>query len=164
VTVTRFPIRFDRAFRVLSSLMLLKPSDSFVEIDGDEVRVRMAWGFRTRFRRSAVAAASEYRQRPLSRGVHGFAGKWLVNGAADGIVDVVLAPDQRAHVAGFPVRLRQLLVSVEDPAGLLAALRGWRPGPVDHGSSSRGTRTGDRCYSRQSPCPPPPATSSSPPA
>jgi len=119
----RFPIRFDAAYRVLSAALLLLPSDSFVEVDDEEVRVRMAWGFRARFPRSAVVSATRYQQKPLSRGVHGFAGRWLVNGSGEGVVDIALEPRQRGYVMGFPVRLRNLLVSVEDPAGLMTALR-----------------------------------------
>ncbi len=118
----RFPIRFDAAYRVLSTALLLAPSDSFVEVEGDEVRARMAWGFRARFPRSAVVSVTERERKPLSRGVHGFAGKWLVNGSGEGIVNIALEPRQRGYVMGFPVRLRNLLVSVEDPAGLRAAL------------------------------------------
>jgi len=121
---TRFPIRFDSAYRVLSAALLLSPSDSFVEVEGDEVRVRMAWGFRARFPRSAVASATLYQQKPLSRGVHGVAGRWLVNGSGEGIVDIALEPRQRGYVMGFPVRLRNLLVSVEDPTDLMTALTG----------------------------------------
>lgn len=119
---TRFPIRFDPAYRVLSSALLLASSDSFVEIEGDQVRVRMAWAFRAHFPRSAVVSAIEYQKRPLSRGVHGFAGRWLVNGSGQGIVNIALEPRQRGYVMGFPVRLRNLLVSVEDPTGLASAL------------------------------------------
>jgi hypothetical protein len=120
----RFPIRFDAAYRILFTALLLAPSDWFVEVEGDEVRVRMAWAFRTRFPRSAVASVGEHQKRPISRGVHGFAGRWLVNGSGQGIVDIALEPTQRGHVMGFPVRLRNLLVSVEDPAGLRTALAG----------------------------------------
>ncbi|WP_242394786.1 hypothetical protein [Anaeromyxobacter oryzisoli] len=118
----RFPIRFDAAYRILSSALLLPPSDSFVEVEDDEVRVRMAWAFRARFRRSAVMSATEHQQKPLSRGVHGVAGRWLVNGSGGGIVNITLGPSQRGFVMGFPVRLRNLLVSVEDPIGLMATL------------------------------------------
>jgi hypothetical protein len=118
----RFPMRFDPGYRMLSAALLLRPSDSFVEVEGGEVRVRMAWGFRARFPRSAVASASDFDRRPLSRGVHGFSGRWLVNGSGEGIVRIALEPPQRAWVLGFPVRLRELLVSVESPAGLRAAL------------------------------------------
>ncbi len=122
-TSARFPIRFDPWYRVLSTGLFLPPASSFVEVNGDEVRVRMAWAFRARFPRSAVRAALPYERRPLSRGVHGFAGRWLVNGSGEGIVSLRLEPGQTAYVLGFPVRLRELLVSVEDPPGLVAALR-----------------------------------------
>ena len=118
----RFPIRFDAAYRILSSALFLTPSSSFVEVEGDEVRVRMAWAFRARFPRSAVASATDFQKKPLSRGVHGFAGRWLVNGSGQGIVSINLAARQRGYVLGFPVRLRNLLVSVDDPAGLMTAL------------------------------------------
>jgi hypothetical protein len=45
-----------------------------------------------------------------------------VNAAPDGIVAVELAERVRAFVAGVPVRLRRLMVSLEDPDGFLAAL------------------------------------------
>ena len=119
---TRFPIRFDRVYGMVSTALLLPPSSSYVELEGGEVRVRMGWAFRARFPRSAVASAARYPRRPLSRGVHGLAGRWLVNGSGDGILALELAPPQRAAVLGFPVRLRTLLVGVEDPDGLAAAL------------------------------------------
>jgi hypothetical protein len=93
-----------------------------VEVEGDHVAVRMAWGFTAKFPRSAVVSATEYNRKPLSRGVHGWAGRWLVNGSGEGIVNIGLEPSQRGYVMAFPVRLRNLLVSVEDPAGLIAAL------------------------------------------
>ncbi len=122
--MVRFQIRFDAAYRALSTVLLLLPSDSFLEVDGDEVRVRMGWGFRTRFPSSAVVSATEYTEKPISRGIHGWAGRWLVNGSGDGIVSIALAPIQRGYVMGFPVRLKTLLVSVEDPAGVRASLAG----------------------------------------
>ena len=126
----RFPIRFDPAYRVLSSALLLAPSRSFVDVGRDAVTVRMAWGFRARLPRAAVSSASPHSRRPLSRGVHGFAGRWLVNGSGDGIVEISLAPRQRGYVMGIPVRLKTVLVSVEDPAGLIAALGDRCPGSI----------------------------------
>jgi hypothetical protein len=58
----------------------------------------------------------------VSRGVHGFGGRWLVNGAGDGVLDLRFEPPQKGHVIGWPVTLRQLLVSVDDPNALAAAL------------------------------------------
>jgi hypothetical protein len=118
-----FPIRFDSWYRVLSSALFLPPSRSFVELDGGEVTVCMGWAFSARFSRSAVESTAPYDSRPVSRGVHGFMGRWLVNGSGDGILAINLSPRQRAYTLGFPIELRQLLVSVEDPRGLADALR-----------------------------------------
>jgi hypothetical protein len=118
-----FPIRFDAWYRVLSSALFILPSDSFVEIAGSDVVVRMAWAFRARFPRSAVQSAALVHTNPISRGVHGLAGRWLVNGSGDGILAVALDPPQRGYTLGFPIRLRQLMVSVDDPQALAEALR-----------------------------------------
>jgi hypothetical protein len=123
----RFPIRFDAGYAVLSTALLIFPSDSYVAIEGSVVSARMGWAFRTRFDASCVARASGLGKRVLlTRGVHGFAGRWLVNGSGDGIVKIELEPRQRAYVMGFPVQLRELQVSVDDPAALTAALAGAR--------------------------------------
>ena len=118
----RFPVRFDGWYRIMSSALLLPPSSSYVELDGDQVRVRMGWAFRSAFPRTAVASAAPIAASPLSWGVHGFAGRWLVNGSREGLVAIELIPTQLGYVMGFPVRLRQLIVSVEDTGALTAAL------------------------------------------
>lgn len=120
----RFPIKFDPWYRWLSTVLFLAPSGAYVEVSGEEVRVQMGWAFRSRFRKMAVVSTTQMSKRPLSRGVHGFAGRWLVNGSGRGILAIDLSPTQRGHVIGFPVRLRQLIVSVEEPEALAAALRG----------------------------------------
>jgi hypothetical protein len=122
-TVARFPISFDRWYRVLSYAVGLPPSSSYVDLDKEHVHVRMGWAFRSRFPRSAVVSVSELDVRPLSRGVHGFGGRWLVNGSGRGIVSVQLSPPGRAYLMGFPLRLQELMVSVAEPTALAAALR-----------------------------------------
>ena len=117
----RIPIRFDRWYAVLSSVLGLPPSSSYVEVSSDQVHARMGWAFRATFPKSTVASTEIANQNPLSRGVHGFAGRWLVNGSGQGILGITLNPVQRCHVLGLPVRLKQLMVSVPDP-GVLAAL------------------------------------------
>jgi hypothetical protein len=94
-----------------------------VALSLNEVMVRMGWAFRSRFPRPAIASVSELDVRPLSRGVHGFAGRWLVNGSGRGILSIQLEPRQRAYVMGFPVRLRELQVSVSETSLLAQALR-----------------------------------------
>jgi hypothetical protein len=118
----RFSISFDGWYRVLSRLVGLPPSQAYVEIDGAQVQVRMGWAFRSCFPRAAVASTSTLDRRPLSRGVHGFGGRWLVNGSGRGILVIRLDPVQRAYLMGLPVPLRELLVSVSEPPELAAAL------------------------------------------
>jgi hypothetical protein len=122
MTTQRFPIRFDDWYRVLSTVVFLPPSNAYVLVEHDSVEVRMSWAFRARFPRSAVASATPAQMVVFSRGVHGFAGRWLINGSAEGLVNIDLAASQRGSVMGFPIRLRRLIVSVDDPAALVGAL------------------------------------------
>lgn len=117
-----FPISFDSWYRVLSSLVGLRPSRSYVALGQEQVEVRMGWAFRSRFPRSAIASAAALDMQPLSRGVHGFAGRWLVNGSSRGILSIHLVPTQRAYVMGVRVQLRELLVSVGEPSRLAQLL------------------------------------------
>jgi hypothetical protein len=118
----RYPITFESWYRWLSTVLGLPPSSAYLAIDGDDVEVQMGWAFRARFRRSDVASAASSDMRPISRGVHGFAGRWLVNGAGRNILRIELRPEQRGRVMGVPVRLGELFVSVADPTELAAAL------------------------------------------
>jgi hypothetical protein len=120
--VIHMPISFDGWYRVLSSVIGLLPSHAYVDVQGDQVQVRMGWAFWSRFPCSAVESVSELGRRPVSRGVHGFAGRWLVNGSGRGVVSLELSPRQRAYVLGFPVRLKQLMVSVAEPSALASAV------------------------------------------
>jgi hypothetical protein len=121
---SRFSIKFDSSYAVLSTVLFILPSQSYVEVSGNEVSVRMGWAFRASFDRSRVTGTSLGKRISLTSGVHGLAGRWLVNGSGDGILAIDLDPRQRAYVMGFPVKLRQLRVSVDDPAALAAALVG----------------------------------------
>jgi hypothetical protein len=117
----RFPIRFDRWYAGLSSVLLLPPRDAYIDV-GDEITVRMGWAFRASFPRAFVVRAGLHPGTVISRGVHGFSGRWLVNGSAQGLVSLELAPEQRGRVMGVPVKLRELLISVEQPEALLGYL------------------------------------------
>ena len=121
-------IRFDLFSRVLMTPLGLGARRSRICVEGgtadtgDIVHVQLGWAFRARFPRSAVAAIDRPTRAPISRGAHGWRGRWLVNGAGRPLVDITLEPRQRAWVMGFPVRLVHLIVSVDDPDGLIAAL------------------------------------------
>jgi hypothetical protein len=69
---------------------------------------------------SHIKDAKPNTDRVYTRGVHGWRGRWLVNGSAKGMVELTIDPPVRAYVAGVPITLRTLWVSVTDP--LIAAV------------------------------------------
>ncbi len=121
----RFPILFDKWYAILSSALFLLPSRSYVEIDNQQVKVQMAWAFRCHFPKMAIAKVTlmETNRIILSRGVHGWGGRWLVNGSGTGIITFELIAKQWGRMIFFPIKLKQLLVSVEEPMKLMEALK-----------------------------------------
>jgi len=116
-----FPFRYG-VFRWLLSVLGLGPAFSRVALTADTLSVHMGWGFRAEIPLTSITDARADDAMVGGIGVHGFRGRWLVNGAASGLVAIDVDPPTRAWVCGFPVRLRYLRVSVQDPDALLAAL------------------------------------------
>ena len=117
----RFPILFtglNRAMRVLG----LSPGRSWVEVGDDLLRVRMSWAFSLDAPLVNVRDARPDSGRVGGWGVHGWRGRWLVNGSSSGLVRIDLSPPVRGRLGPVPIGVRQLRVSVEDPEGLVAAL------------------------------------------
>jgi hypothetical protein len=119
-TATRVPIRYSLVKGLLLRLVGIPARTAYVEVDDSSVRVRMGWAFRAKFDRSRVESAYGGRPVRLTAGVHGRRGRWLVNGASGPIVAIRLNSPVRAWVAGFPVRIREIAVSVADPEGLIS--------------------------------------------
>jgi hypothetical protein len=117
----RFPIRFTGANRAMVVLGIV-PEHCRVEVDDGELRVRMAWAFSLDVPRVKVRSVAPDRGRVWGWGAHGWRGKWLVNGSSSGLVRIELDPPGRGRVAGVGVEVRVLVVSVEDPDALIAAL------------------------------------------
>ena len=100
------------------------PRRCFVELGAGDVTVAMGWAFRARIPRPAIEAVQPARVGPWAGvGVHGWRGTWVVNGTLRGMVEVVLRDPVPARLYVFPVRLRRLFVSVDDPEGLAQQLR-----------------------------------------
>ena len=89
-------------------------------VDAGTVDVRMGLAFRASLPLGTVVQAARYDGRVWGWGVHGWRGRWLVNGSSHGLVTLTIAPPAPARVLGIPVHLRQLIVSLEDPEGFLA--------------------------------------------
>lgn len=121
--MTRFPIRYSWVKGLILRLVLALQRWSYVDVGDDVVRVRMAYAFATKFRRRDIAHVSREKRVWVTAGVHGWRGRWLVNGASGPIVAIKLDQPVRAFVLGFPVKLRELQVSVADPDAFIAALR-----------------------------------------
>jgi hypothetical protein len=117
---TRIPIRFGR-LRLLFTALGLVPRWSYLELAADRLLIRMSWGFYADVPRPSLRSARRI-PNAISIGVHGWRGRWLVNGAAGPLVAVGIDPPAPARVLGVPVRLRELIVSVEDPDAVIAEL------------------------------------------
>ena len=118
----RFALAYTPINRKAFVLFGLGPRRSWVDVSPEEVVVRMGIGFRTTIPRPNITCTSLLDGRTISRGVHGWRGRWLVNAAGDGIVMIDIEPRVRAWTTGIPIRLRQLMGAVEEPAGLRRAL------------------------------------------
>lgn len=120
-TSIRYPISFG-AFKALLTLMGLWQSNSYIDVDAELLSVKMGWAFRASIPRSSITSVSKYQGIPGGIGVHGISGRWLVNGAASGIVTLDIEPTGKASVMGFPVKLKRLSVSLEEPERFIAAI------------------------------------------
>ena len=118
----RFEFRFDGLSAVLLKVLGCGPRRSYIEVSDETLRVRLGWSFRATVPRSSIRSAELSTAHPISRGAHGWGGRWLVNGSGKGLVTLTIEPHSRAHAVGFPVKLRQLTVSVQAQDELIRAL------------------------------------------
>ena len=103
---------------------------SGVEVDADQIRVRMG-SFKLDIPRSSVRAVQRsYARVGGTAGVHGRRGRWLVNGSAEGLVELAvdppcyISPSIDTFFGLGPSRVDQLIVSLDDPDGFIAAVEG----------------------------------------
>ncbi len=120
----RFEFRYDRWCGWLLGLLGMGRRRSQVVVGHDAVRVRMGWAFRADVPRSSIVWAERSEGRVLGWGVHGWRGRWLVNGSSHGLVGLEIDPPVPSRVVGFPGRLRELRLSVEQPDRFAEACRG----------------------------------------
>lgn len=75
-----------------SLLFRAGPGVSGVEVDSSEIRVRMA-SFKLDIPRSSVRSVRRSQAKVgRTAGVHSRRGRWLVNGSADGLVEIAIEP------------------------------------------------------------------------
>ncbi len=94
-------------FRPLLSILAMGPMFSRIALDDDTLRVRMGWAFRTTIPLRQITGARTRDGLVSGIGVHGWNGRWLVNGAATGLVAITVDPPARAWaIAIVPITLR----------------------------------------------------------
>lgn len=145
-STTTFPIRVDRPSRIPMTVLGAGPKVSRVEVSASTVDIRMGWAFQATISRQAVASVrqlnkglSELRG-PLGlsvlRGVNYWRGAALVNGAGTGLVEITLDRPKWVRLGPLRVRMWRLIVSAEDPSGLVAALNPSTPRSPGSGDPS----------------------------
>jgi hypothetical protein len=113
-----FALRYGTVAKHLLNLFASGPDRSGVAVNEADVAIAMGRSFSGRAPRATVTSARALADTVVSRGVHGWRGDWLVNGARDGLVELLFDPPMKARVLAFPVDVRRLRVSVDDPDGL----------------------------------------------
>jgi hypothetical protein len=136
--VTWFAISYDDSWsgRITDSMdrLLFRAGRgiSGVEVDAGEIRVRMG-SFKLDIPRSSVRSVQRSQAkvgRTTGVHAHGGRGKWLVNGSAEGLAELVIDPPSRVRPSidtmfGLgPSKVNQLTLSLDDPDGFVAAVRG----------------------------------------
>ncbi len=124
-----FALRYSWAIRWLLSPIGLGPARSGADVYHGFVRVRMGWAFHSDIPRTSITTARIY---PgvirWTAGAHtDLRGRWLVNGAGSGIVELTMDPPSEGWTSGFPIHVRSLLIGLEDPDGFLRALADGAP-------------------------------------
>ncbi|MEO8694612.1 MAG: hypothetical protein ABI658_13900 [Acidimicrobiales bacterium] len=121
----RFTLSFNRLMRVLMVALFAGPRHCRVEIGPETLQVTMGaggWAFAATVPRTSIADVGQVSGPVWGWGAHGWRGRWLVNGSSRGLVRLTIKPRGRAHCLGVPVRLQELTLSLDDPAGFVAAL------------------------------------------
>ena len=119
---------FDRITAWLDTLFGGGPGRSGVEVGADEIRVRMA-DFKLNVPRSSIRSVCRSQARlGGTTGVHASRGQLLVNGSADGLVELALDPPcytgRTLNTMFVNQKVTSLILSLADPDGFIAAVEG----------------------------------------
>jgi hypothetical protein len=113
----QFAISYNPIFKALATITGTGPGQSGVTVEADRIEVRMGWAFRASIPRASVRQVEQVERIPplYGFGVHGWNGRWAVNGSQRGAVKLTIDPPADARVLFVPVRLRELFLSLEEP-------------------------------------------------
>jgi hypothetical protein len=117
---------FDRITAWLETLFGGGPGRSGVQVGPGQIRVRMADFKLTVPRRSVQSARRSQARLGGTTGVHASRGQLLVNGSADGLVELTLDPPcytgRTLNTMFVNQKVTSLIVSLADPDGFIAAV------------------------------------------
>jgi hypothetical protein len=104
------------------------PGHGGVEIESDVLKVRMA-GFHLDIPRTSVRSVNLSKHQTRGTiGVHSRRGRWIVNGSHHGLVELTIDPpcytSRQPDTLFLRMRVTSLIVSLVDPDGFIAAIRG----------------------------------------
>lgn len=106
--------------RALLLVLFVRPR---IEVTRAVLVVTLGWSFRVAVPRGAIQAVDSVPWRRYSIGAHGWRGRWLVNTTPGPLVRIRIEPVTRGRILGFPIRIRELTLSVDDVAAFLTDLR-----------------------------------------
>jgi hypothetical protein len=119
-----FPIRYSRLSRWFMTPLRLGARHAKVELNEDDLRIRMGWAFRATIPRRSIRRAALQRDAVWAIGVHSDLRfkSWLVNGSTKGVVFLDLLPPARGRFGPFPIAIERLGLGLEDPDAFLRYL------------------------------------------
>lgn len=112
-----------KANPVIRALLLVLFVRPRIDVNRAVLVVTLGWSFRVAVPRGAIQAVDSVPWRRHSIGAHGWRGRWLVNTTPGPLVRVRIEPATTGRILGFPVRVRELTLSIDDVAAFLTDLR-----------------------------------------
>ena len=104
-------------------LLRLNAGCSRIVLHPSELKVHMGWAFSTRIPLSRVRTVARDAAWVGGIGVHGFGGRWLVNGSHRNIVQLEIEGGAPARVMGVSLTLTTLRLGVAEAEEFIAAVR-----------------------------------------
>ncbi len=121
-STSSFDFRYDRWCGWLLGAVGSGRRFSRINVTETELDVQLGPAFKAVIPRHTIRSARPWKGLVFGWGAHGWRGRWLVNGSSKGIVVLEVDPPGAGRVLGFPVKVRELALSVEDPEGFTIAL------------------------------------------
>ena len=119
----RFEIAYTGINGPLMKVLGVGPGRGYVIVTPDDLIIKMGWAFSGTIPRSRITSAEEStKPRGYGWGVHGWNGKWVINGSDTGIVKIELDPATTVRTMIFPINPHELYISLVNPKGFLEAV------------------------------------------